>query len=321
MSNLTTSVEIDAGVVLFYDKMLLVRAKPFLIHDQFAQLRPLPAGNSKTIKFRRYTNLTTATTAISEGVTPDGQQLVKEDLLAVVEQYGDFIHITDVVDVINTSSEVLRTSMDLLSQQMAETYDEIVRNVLTTCSSTTSSSEAGNVISDDEIDAVTFNLMEDSARFITELQSATDNVGTLPVRQSYWGTTHTRLLTDIQNLASFQSIANYPGGDSDRRAESEWGATTNVRWVHSPFAINNVEENDAFTTESNGWYWLNIFGKDAYATIDLKELNAKSIIQPYGSGGTEDPLKQRMSMGWKFATTARVLNDTFMHILKVKKAV
>ena len=137
---LTTTTQIDSGETLFYDRMLLIRARPHLVHDKWAQQRPMPSGNGELIKFRRYTNLATNTTILSEGITPTGKQLAKTDITATVYQYGDFVHITDRVEITNTSGE-LNEANELLAQQMAETTDEIIRDVLTTCASVTLSND------------------------------------------------------------------------------------------------------------------------------------------------------------------------------------
>lgn len=311
---LSTTAQIDGGVELFYDKLLLTRAKPYLIHSQWGQMRPMPSGHAKVIKFRRWTNLLPAMTPLTEGVSPAGSQLAKTDLLATLDQYGDFIHITDVVEITNTAGE-MHEGTRLLSQQMAETYDEIVRNVLTTCASTTVSSEVGAVISKTEIDQVVKILLGNSANFITQFVDPTTGVSTEAQRMAFWGTMNTDLIDDIETVTGFTSVANYP--TKTDTLDSEWGSTSNVRWVHAPNAIKQATTGDAFNGAGT-YYWLNIIGRDAYGITDLSANNAKSIIQPFGSGGTFDPLKLSMTMGWKFMMTGRVLNDEFMHILKVQ---
>ncbi|HPL68299.1 MAG TPA: N4-gp56 family major capsid protein [Smithellaceae bacterium] len=89
--NITTTTQVDPGVAVYYDRILLKRALPALVHDRFAQKRPIPAKGGTTIKFRRYNSLTAATTPIADGVTPPGQQMSKTDLQATVSQYGSFI--------------------------------------------------------------------------------------------------------------------------------------------------------------------------------------------------------------------------------------
>ena len=70
MSNLTTTSDVDPAVATYYDRILLTRALPELIYELFAQKRPLPKKGGNTIKFRRYSALTKAT-------TPKGQLLLE----------------------------------------------------------------------------------------------------------------------------------------------------------------------------------------------------------------------------------------------------
>ncbi|HMM30353.1 MAG TPA: N4-gp56 family major capsid protein [Clostridia bacterium] len=57
-----------------------------------------------------------------------------------------------------------------------------------------------------------------------------------------------------------------------------------------------------------------VFGKDAYGIVDIGgNGGVQSIIQPFGSGGTEDPLKQRATVAAKVpAYTAVILNQAWL---------
>lgn len=85
---LTTTTTIPQAVNYFYDRVLLRKAVPFFVHLKWAQVRDIPKNQGDSIKFRRYSLLTPATTPLTEGVTPVGSQLAYTDVLATVEQYG-----------------------------------------------------------------------------------------------------------------------------------------------------------------------------------------------------------------------------------------
>ncbi len=72
----------------FYDRALLERALPELVHMQFGQERPIGQGQGKTIEFRRFSALPVSTTPITEGVTPAGNSLNVTAITAAVNQYG-----------------------------------------------------------------------------------------------------------------------------------------------------------------------------------------------------------------------------------------
>ncbi len=95
--NMTTrGSDIPAEVNVFYDEVALTRALPLMIHAAFGQKRVIKShAGTDTIKFRRYASLTTATTPLTEGTTPDGKKLSVTDITAQVNQYGDFVEITD----------------------------------------------------------------------------------------------------------------------------------------------------------------------------------------------------------------------------------
>lgn len=57
-----------------------------------------------------------------------------------------------------------------------------------------------------------------------------------------------------------------------------------------------------------------VFGKDAYGVIDVEGKGAvQLIVKPHGSGGANDPLDQRATIGAKvMAYTAAILNDLWL---------
>src|SRR3972149_5424118 len=91
----TTTTQVSAAVNNYYDRTLLMKAVPAFVYLRFGQVRDIPNGSSAVIKFRRHTLLTAATTALTEGVTPTGSQLAVTDVTATVAQYGDFVTLTD----------------------------------------------------------------------------------------------------------------------------------------------------------------------------------------------------------------------------------
>ena len=90
-TNTTLSSGLSAENKTFYDKTLLVEAQPLLVHDQFAQKRPIPKNGGKKIEFRKFASLPKALTPLTEGVTPDGKSLSVTAIEAEVAQYGDYV--------------------------------------------------------------------------------------------------------------------------------------------------------------------------------------------------------------------------------------
>jgi N4-gp56 family major capsid protein len=310
---ITTTSEVDPAVSTYYDRILLERALPFLIHDMFAEQRDIPAKSGNTIKFRRYSALTTATTPLTEGQTPNGQKLAKTDLTATIAFYGDFVTITDVIDL-TVEDPVLTVEAELLGEQAGETRDELTKDMLSATASLTQATQGANgstptEINKTDIQTVVQTLLGNKAKMLRSVVTASRGVGTTPVRAAFWGTMHSDIITpDLEDVQEFIPTAKYPAQSTV--LESEWGSTGNVRWVYS----TNAEK----TSGSPDTYDLNIIGRNAYAITSITGGTLKNIVKNFGDG--DDPLNQRATSGWKFAYVSRILNDSFMHILQVSKA-
>lgn len=312
MDNLTTTTQVDPAVAIFYDRVLLKRGQPWLVHDKWAQRRNIPKKSGNTIKFRRYSALSVATTPLNEGITPPGQQLAKTDLTAKVSQYGDFVHITDIVDL-TVEDAVLTETAELLGEQMGETMDTLIRDILVACASATISSETGEILTDAEIQGIVQTLITNKAQMITGIITASTGVGTTPIRPAFMGIMNSALIDDLENstnVPSFVPTNKYPA--QQPVMEGEWGSTKNLRWVIS----QNADASGA-GTGGDPTYKLVILGKNAYGMTVIDGSSVKNIVKAYGSGGTTDPLNQRATSGWKNTFVCRILNDNFMHILEV----
>lgn len=113
----------------YYDMYLIDNAKPKLVHDQFGQEKPIPKGKGKTIEFRRYSPLPKALTPLVEGVTPQGSSLNVTTLTATIKQYGDYITISDMLDLTAIDDNLVQAT-ELLGDQSGETLDTIVRDII-----------------------------------------------------------------------------------------------------------------------------------------------------------------------------------------------
>ncbi len=120
---------LSAEMKTFYDKALITLATPALVHDQFGQHRPIPSGSGKTIEFRKFNTLGKAMTAIQEGVTPAGNKLSVSPVTVTVDQYGDYIEMTDLFELTSIDNVIMEATR-VLADQAGRTVDTVVRNVL-----------------------------------------------------------------------------------------------------------------------------------------------------------------------------------------------
>lgn len=305
MPTTTTSV-LPPAVKEYYDRLLLMTAYPALVHTRFAQKRVLPEKMGDTVVFRRYPRLPSVPVPMQDGVTPPGASLSATDIKATVDFYGNFVTISDQVEM-TVEDRVLNEASRLLSQNLGQTVDEVTRDVLASTSSVLqcangSNGETPTELTKADLDAAVITLLGNDAEMISEMIEGVDAFNTTPIRPAFFGYIDTALLDDLEAVANFVPSSSY--GSQTRTLENEWGATGNVRWLYT--SIGSV------TSASPAVYNNFIVGKEAYAVVHLGAETGEFYVEPLGSGGSADPLHQRGSVGWKHPFVARILNDAFM---------
>ena len=125
----TGTSSLSAENKTFYEKELIEEASPELVHDQFGDDYPIPKNGGKQIEFRKYDSLKPANTPLTEGVTPDGNSLSVSSVTSTVKQYGDYITISDVLDLTAIDNNVVQASK-VLGAQAGLTLDNVTRDVM-----------------------------------------------------------------------------------------------------------------------------------------------------------------------------------------------
>lgn len=304
--SITTVAVLPPAVREYYDRLLLMTAYPTLVYTKFAQKRILPEKNGDTIVFRRYARLSTVPIPLVDGVTPPGAPLSVTDIKARVSFYGNFVTITNQVQL-TVEDRVLNESARLLAQNLAQTMDEVTRDVLASTSSVLQCSNGINggtptELTKADIDSAVKTLLSNDAEMISEVVTGIDAFGTAPIRQAFMAYLDTDILDDLEAVANFVNTANYPSQQTV--LDSEWGSTGNVRWLYT--SVGSV------SSASPAVYNNFIVGKEAYAVVNLRSETGEFYIEPLGSAGAADPLHQRGSVGWQHPFVSRILNDAFM---------
>lgn len=318
--NMTDTAIISPAVNAYFNKLLLVRNKPRLVHGLFADRQTLPGGTGKTIVWRRFAQLATATTEILEGITPPGKYLSKQDIRATVAQYMDFIHITDVLEF-TCESAILNVGVSELNDQMHRTEDELVRNVLVSTASTLTASNGDPTpaaLNETDIDTISNTLLDNDSQPVTPLIRASVGQGTSPVLPSFWAIMNTALNTDLKAVVGFMNTSEY--ANQGTVLESERGSVNEVRFLASSVAHKEGSSSEAFPSTAGSYFYIPVIARHAYGVVSLEKANAKLIIHPRGSAGSADPGDQRQTAAWKFMNVCRILNDNNIIVLKVTVA-
>lgn len=308
----TTTTQVDPEVGIYFDNILLDRHQPYYVHGYFCQERRIPQKNSKTAIFRRYDNLADALTPLTEGVTPASEQISKFDITAVVSQYGKVVELSDDV-IITVQDQTSNEVADILAQNMWQTYDAIIRNML---NATASQIDALNGVNGNAITEITSTDLElavdylegNNAKKMSPNVEGTNAFGTAPVWAAYWMIIHTDIRSDVKALANFLSTAQYPRQQSV--LESEFGSLDEVRVVKTSVAFKSTATPPVYSNF--------LFGANAYGRIAIDDQSMEMIIKRLGEG--QDPLNQRQTMGWKGRLGAVILDDSWVVNFRTTKA-
>lgn len=303
-TNVTTDSGMTAEMRKYYDMALIDEASANLIHDQFGQKRPIPQGNGKTINFRKFESLEKAITPITEGVTPNGKKLEATDLEATVDQYGDYVTLSDMLEMTAIDNVILEATK-VIGRQAGLTLDTITRNKI---NAGTNVSYCPKLGADGAETAVTTRAGLDSSCALT-VKAIQKAVAKLRAQNA--PTINGKYVGIIHPYAAYALMRDDEWVDAHKYAnptnlyEGEIGEIAGVRFVQSSEAkIWNEGSNAVFSTL--------IVGADAYGTTEITGGGLQTVIKQKGSAGTADPLDQRSSVGWKATKTAEILMENYM---------
>ena len=236
--NVNTNTTVSTGdlapeIKEFYNKTLLVYAGPNLVHEQFGQKKPVPKGNGRKQSFRKFSKLPKATTPLTEGVTPTGNKMVVTEIEADVDQYGDYIESTDLLNLIAIDN-VKNAGAKLLGDQAGETLDTVVRNVLVGGTNVVyapkvSGGTETEVTRRVDITADCRLRMVDVARVAGLLKG----VNAPKIDGSYVAIAHPYVITDIMTEAGAAWLQIHQYKDPDAIYKGEMGSLYGVRFVES----------------------------------------------------------------------------------------
>lgn len=304
----------------FYQKSLLSRRVPNLVHNQWARKDGIPSANGKAMDFRRLERPSAATTALTEATPPSVTQLTWSNVVVTVSQYGAYSLLSDVLETQAIDPQVTSIS-EMYSEHMKVTLDVLTRNVInagTTVQYVNNATSRGDLISGDHIS-------------FAELREAVRTVGQNDVPRingEFYACvigpeTKEDLFADSTILNIFQYAQNRGtatgGGNS-----LQTGALGDVIGLRFFEAGSNVSKFASAGTSGADVFAALIIGAEAYAVVDYDSMPGQVIVKSRGSAGTSDPLDQVSSVGWKAPHGAGILDQNRIlrleHVTSSKEA-
>lgn len=309
-ANSTGTNDLSPENKTFYDKTLIRKARPNLVHDQFAQKRPIPKNGGKTIEFRSFGSLPTNLSALTEGVTPTGGTLSVSAITATVAQYGYYIVQSDILELTSIDNTITEAVM-ALGNQAGEFLDKVTRDVLKAgvtqvlYPATTVADAKTYPTTASATNATTVLTVETVQRAVTWLKA--NNAP--KIDGDYVAIVHPHVVYDLMRDPEWIDAHKY--AQPENLYNGEIGKIAGVRFCETSVAAGEeVTVGFGYTASplfKPTVYDTYIFGAGAYGTTEIEGGGLQTIIKQKGSAGTADPLDQRSSIGWKAIKTGKVL--------------
>ncbi len=308
----------------------------------------IPKNAGQTVIFRRWLpkgatsanpntwNVDPASHQLVEGETPNSDQIIAQDIIVSLTEYGVLYRFTN--RVADLSEDEIPMEMKRIAGERMGLLLEMIRwGVL---KAGTNVYRAGNVASRSlVVGLISGNLMRNVARGlsnnlavkITSVLSASAGIGTQPIEAAFVAVGHTDLEADIRSqLTGFVHVSEY----GTRRAihENELGSWEQYRFVTSPHLnpyllaggtttastrlANGVP--NAAGTENVDVYPLVVMSEGCYGDVMLRGMDSFDLTMiPAGQKTKDDPLGQRGYIGGSTYFAAVRLNEGQMAVVEV----
>ncbi len=394
----TPGNDLSPEMKTYYHDTLIDNAEPNLIYDQFGSQYPIPAHGGKTIEFRKYNPLPKALTPITEGVTPKGNKLNVTTVTATIQQYGDYIEISDILDT-TAIDRNLQEATNLLGSQAGRTMDTVTREIV--CAGTNKmfapKVDANGAKTEVLLRADVTKECGLTPAVIRKAVAKLKRMNAVPINGSFVCVIHPDVTCDLTGDEEWIEAHKY--AKPDEIYNGEIGRLAGVRFVESTEAkvigpgwifgsagnggvcrltiasvsgttatvqeaisaaqaaeltariaggetvkayINGNEVTITAVTagaagagkftfsgtatasagdmmcgygagaDGSAIYCSMLIAQNAYGTTSVNGLGLQHIVKQLGSGGTNDPLNQRSTTGWKATKTAERLVEEYM---------
>lgn len=307
-------------------------------------------GGSSAVKWERINNLAAVTTALGEVVGTSaflfGRSLVVptySSITATAAKYGNAIQVTEEVDLFNVNTRSLKL-MDTLGANAGESLNTIAKvayDAATTIryasgvaggATTSGNSYVSSKMFLGDVAYAVNKLNIAAAMPFTPMATGSRDIGTTPIRASYYGICHVDTEEDIRGLTGFSPVEVY--GGYTETMPFEFGHVGGVRWCStqvSTIALSAGKKTATgyrgSTTTKNDVYSSYIYGREAIGTVGLGNMHAansyemynpkvppavEAIFKPKGSSGVADMYNEISSLAWKAWFVAKILNQAWI---------
>lgn len=284
-----------------YNRTLIERLIPELQWLKYGKSVTMPKNNGDTISFRKFENIATSTTAITEGVIPTSAELVITKKSATVSEYGNWTKFTERINDLGLDPIVMEVT-ELMGENAGQSIDEIVRDIVT---AGTNVQYANGVLSRATVaDNISYVDIQKMKR--TMKNNRVKKIAMPDGMQGYVCMVDPSVAMDITSLTEYKEFNQYQ--NSAKLLDGIVGKLCGIYFME----IDNGKVFEDAGAASADVHASVCLGRDAYVVPELEGKGANSpevIVHKAGSAGTADPIDQFNTVGWKGCFTSLITQD------------
>ena len=249
--------------------------------------------------------------ALTEGVTPDGHTNVVKTVTAVPVQLGDYSIISDVLDA-ETLLPIIAAQGRELANNAGRLIDEYIQDTLANSSmgvmyAGTATSRAGLTASD----TMNLDLVLKACTYLASQGQTGERFKIIMHPNVFLDYAQSSSTNTWLNKLIYEDFKGIKDGFVTAGVNYDIYVSANVK----PFLVDPDDPASVDGDEFQVWPSY-AFRDGAYGVWTLQ--NLQTFYKPYWAAGTEDPLNQRATVGWKCMYGCAVLNDLFIVRLETR---
>jgi N4-gp56 family major capsid protein len=285
----------------YFQDELLERLLPELKWTQFGEKKTIPNRKGATTSFRRLNSLAVSTTALTEGVTPDGVNLDIVAITATVAEYGSWTKISEFINMTGYDP-LLTEASGLMGENAGESIDTIVRDIVAAGTNVIYANGKASRILTAATDKIT-------AADILKVRRTMKNNRVKEIKLPGGGSgfvalVHPFVAMDLMQTQEWKDQNTYV--DTKNREEGILGKIYGIYFME----VDNGVKFTGAGASSADIYGTIFLGRGAYGLPDIGgSMKPEIIVHPAGSAGSADPLNQFNTIAWKCAFTAVRLQE------------
>lgn len=276
----------------YYDRLFIDTAAHWLIHEQGAQMRPVPNGEGKVLYFTRYTAPTIITAQLTEGDNPTEVGLSASTVSTTLSEFGSYTKISKLIKLTAVDSK-MKGAVELMAQNAGESRDQLIREKGLLASNT------------DQLAGSSAALTDVGTTDVLSAAEVRKAVRTLKANKAmryddgyFLGKTSPYAAYDLMGDSVWVNAHTYKDGEN--LYKGELGRLHGVRFVET----TNWKETANGGTSNADIIHSFIHAKNAFGVTDLEGDAKKVYAKTPGPGDTSNPVDRFSTVGWAMTMSA-----------------